>query len=82
VAEGNAGAQSLASTAATIAPRHVGGRPGFIDKDQLVGIEIELPLKSFLSTFQDVGTILLRRVAGLFLRVIPWRLRSATASRC
>jgi len=73
VSKGDAGAQALAVTAAAIAPRHVGRCPGLVDEDQLVGIEIELTLEPFLALLQDVGAILLCRMAGLFLRVIPWR---------
>ena len=71
MSEGDAGAQALAPPATTMAPCHVGGRPGLVDEDQLVGVEIELAVEPLLATEQDVGTILLRRVAGLFLRVIP-----------
>jgi len=56
-----------------MAPRHVGGGPGLVDEDQFVGIEIELALEPFLAALQDIGTVLLRGVAGLFLRVIPCR---------
>jgi hypothetical protein len=52
---------------------HVGGRPGFVDEDQCVGIEVELSLEPCLAMLQDVGAVLLGRVAGLFLRVIPCR---------
>jgi hypothetical protein len=56
-----------------MAPRHVRRCPGFVDEDQLVGVEIKLALEPFLTLLQDVGAILLGRMAGLFLRVIPWR---------
>ena len=71
--EGDAGAQALTPPAATMAPCHVGGGPGLVDEDQLVGVEIELAVEPLLAALQDVGTILLRCMAGLFLRVIPWR---------
>jgi hypothetical protein len=56
-----------------MAPRHVGGCPGLVDEDQPLGVEIKLALEPCLPPLQDVGPILLRRVTGLFLRVIPWR---------
>ena len=45
--------------------------PGLIDEDQTLRIEIELSVEPALALPQDVGTILLDRVPGLFLRVIP-----------
>lgn len=45
VAEGDAGAQSLAASAAPMTAGHVGGRLGFVDEDQPVGVEIELTLE-------------------------------------
>jgi len=73
VAEGNAGAQSLTASTPSMTAGHVGGCPGFVDEDQPVGIEIELALEPFLAALQDLGAILLARVTGLFLRVIPCR---------
>lgn len=73
MAEGNAGAQSLAASTSSMPAGHVGRGPGFVDEDQRVGIEVELSLEPFLATLQDVGAVLLARVAGLFLRVIPCR---------
>jgi hypothetical protein len=52
---------------------HVGRRPGFVDKHKPRGVEIELPVEPCLALAQDVGAVLLGRVAGLFLRVIPCR---------
>lgn len=64
--ERDTGAQALAPSATAVAPRHVGGRPGFVDEHQLVGIEIESGVEPLFAAFQDVGTVLLARVAGLF----------------
>jgi hypothetical protein len=49
--------------------RHVGAGPGFIDKHQVVWVEVELPLEPLQTAPQDVGAILFGRVA-VFLRVI------------
>ena len=73
MSKGDAGEQTLASPATAMAPCHVGGCPGLVDEDQLVRVEIELALEPFLATLQDVGRILLRRLACLFLRVMPRR---------
>ena len=52
---------------------HVGRRPGFVNEHEAVQIELGLALEPVLAPLQDVGTILLGGVRGLFLRVIPWR---------
>jgi hypothetical protein len=54
-----------------VTARHVGGGPGLVDEDEAFGFEIDLAVKPVLTLPQDVGTVLLDRVAGLFLRVIP-----------
>jgi hypothetical protein len=54
-----------------VAAGHVGGSPRLIDEDQALGIEIDLAVKPALPLPQDVGPVLLDRVPGLFLRVIP-----------
>ena len=54
-----------------MAPRHVCRGPGLVDEDQPLGVEVELALEPCLAPPQDIGAILLPRVAGLFLRVIP-----------
>jgi len=50
---------------------HVGGRPGLVDEREPFGIEIELAVEPGTALAQDVGPVLLNRVASLFLRVIP-----------
>jgi hypothetical protein len=52
---------------------HVRRRPGFIDENKLFGIEIRLRLKPGAPLSQDLGSILLGRVGGLFFRVRAWR---------
>jgi hypothetical protein len=61
-----------------MAAGHVRGRPRLIDEDEALGFEVDLAVEPMLTLPQDVGTVLLDRVAGLFLRVIPWR----TKKRC
>lgn len=55
--------------------RHVRRGPGFVDEDELGGIEIQLAVKPALALLQDIGPALLYRVASLFLRVWPCRTR-------
>jgi len=54
-----------------MAAGHVGGSPGLVDEDQALRIEIELTVEPALALPQDVGSVLLDSMAGLFLRVIP-----------
>jgi hypothetical protein len=63
--------QPLAFRAAAVTARHVRGGPGFVDKDEAFGFEIDLAIEPMPALPQDVGTVLLDRVPGLFLRVIP-----------
>ena len=66
------GPSPFAAPAPAMAPRHVGGRPGLVDEHQLLGIKVELAVEPVLALLQDVGTVLLGGVRGLFLRVILW----------
>ena len=52
---------------------HVGGGPCLINKDQALGIEIELAVEPALALPQDVGPVLLDSMTSLFLRVMPRR---------
>jgi hypothetical protein len=63
--------QSLAFPAAPVTAGHVGGGPGLVDEDEAFGFEVDLTVETMPTLFQDVGTVLLDRVPGLFLRVIP-----------
>jgi hypothetical protein len=49
------------------------GGPGFVDKDELFRVEIELGLKPSLTAFQDIRPILLGCMRGLFLSVTRLR---------
>jgi len=66
----NAHSQPFAARTAAVAARQIGGGPGFIDENQALGVEIELPLEPRFAPLRDVGTILLRGMRGLFLRVM------------
>jgi hypothetical protein len=63
--------QALALGTAAMAAGHVGGRPGLVDKHEALRLQIELAVEPVSALSQDVGTVLLDRVPGLFLRVIP-----------
>jgi hypothetical protein len=54
-----------------MAAGHVRRRPRLIDEHQALWIQVELIVEPSLSLVQNVGSVLLDRVAGLFLRVIP-----------
>ncbi|GEO01975.1 hypothetical protein FHS92_003593 [Sphingobium subterraneum] len=63
--------QPLTLGATAVAAGHVGGGPGLVDENEAFGFEVDLSVEPALALPQDVGTILLDRVPGLFLRVIP-----------
>jgi len=49
-----------------MAAGHVGCSPRLIDEDEALRIEIKLAVEPALPLPQDVGTVLLLRVPGLF----------------
>jgi hypothetical protein len=51
---------------------HVRGGPGFVNKDEAFGFEIDLAIKPMPALPQDVGTVLLDRVAGLYGMARPF----------
>lgn len=63
--------QPLALPAATMTAGHVGGGPRLVDEDEAFGFEVDLTVEPVPALPQDVGAVLLDRVPGLFLRVIP-----------
>jgi transposase len=63
--------QPLAFPSAPVTAGHVGSGPGLIDEGKALGFEVDLTVEPVLALPQDVGTVLLDRVPGLFLRVIP-----------
>jgi hypothetical protein len=60
-------------------PRHLRAQAGFINEDEPRWIEIELAVEPVLATLQEVWTLLLQCMCGLFLNVQP-RFRSQTSS--
>lgn len=84
---GHAHPQPLAFAASTMGARHVGGRPGLVDKDQPVRMKVELVVEPGLPQFQDIA-VLLDGVRSLFLRVKlrrakkRWSVEIATAMPC
>lgn len=63
--------QPVAPGTAAVAAGHVGRSPGFVDEHEPLGIEVQLAIEPVVPLAQDVGAVLLDRMAGLFLRVIP-----------
>jgi hypothetical protein len=70
---GTAGPQALAARGAAAGAGHVGLRPGLVDEDEPLRIEVGPGLEPGLAPLQDVGTVLLAGVRGLLLRVIRRR---------
>jgi hypothetical protein len=54
-------------------PRHVGLDPGFVDEDQLGGIQLGLLVAPFAACRGNINTVLLGGAGRLFLRVRPSR---------
>ena len=66
-------AQALASGRPAVGAGHVGRGPRLVDEHQPGRIEVELALEPSLPFAQDVCSLLLGRVRGLFLSVIRRR---------
>ena len=66
VAMREAHAQPGAARTPPVAARHVGGRPGLVDEDQPRRVEIGLGVEPGAPLLQDVRTVLLDRMPGLF----------------
>ncbi len=73
VAVGEAHPQALTLGAPPVAAGHVGRGPGLGDEHEALGFQIELAVEPGPTLVQDVGAVLLDRVPGLFLRVMPRR---------
>jgi len=65
--------QPRAAPTPSMTAGHVGGGPCLVDEDEPLRVEIRLGVEPGAALAQDVGTVLLDRVAGLFFRVIPRR---------
>ena len=82
------GPKALAAGSPPVQARHLGGGARLVDEDQAFGVQVELTLEPGAATPQDVGTVLLRRMPGLFLSVIFRRTKNrhsvemATATPC
>ena len=72
---GDSHAQALAARGPAVGAGHVGLGPCLIDEHQPVGVETGLAVAPGVPAHQHIRTVLLRRVAGLFFRVMPWRTR-------
>src|SRR3954452_15439940 len=68
--------QPQTARASAIAPRHVRGSPGLVDKDQAVGIERRLTTDEHPPGLGDIRAVLLGRMEGLFLSVSLWAARN------
>jgi hypothetical protein len=67
----HAGPASLAARRSSAQACHLGRQTGLIDEDETGGIEVELAVEPGLPALQDVGTLLLQCVCGLFLNDQP-----------
>ena len=82
------GAQALAAGGSAVKAGHLGRGTRLVDEHQALGVQVELALEPGAATPQDVGTILLRRMPGLFFSVIFRRAKKrqsveiATATPC
>ena len=61
--------QALSFPRASVRARHVRRSPGFVDEDELGRIKVQLIIEPALALLQEIGAVLLYRVASLFLRV-------------
>lgn len=68
----NAGPAALTTACAAAQTSHLGGQAGLIDEDEAARVEFGLALEPVLAPLQDVGTLLLQCMGGLFLNVKPW----------
>lgn len=66
------GPAALAARCSSTQTRHLGRQSGLVDEHELGGVEIELAVEPGPPAAQDIGTILLQCVCGLFLNVQPW----------
>ena len=65
MAVGHACPEPLASFGSAMATSHVRGKPGLVDEDETVRIEIRLTIEPVPPPLQDVRPILLARMGGL-----------------
>lgn len=72
------GTATFAAKRSPTQPEHLGAQAGLIDEHKTGRIEIDLTVEPVAAALQQVGTFLLKRMCGLFLKVQP-RLRSQTS---
>lgn len=60
------GAASFSTNRSSAKPGYLSAQAGFIDEGEARRIEIELAVKLVAATLQEVGTILLQCMCGLF----------------
>src|SRR5438067_3539142 len=65
--------QPLAARGAAVEPGHLGAGAGFVDEDELVGIDKRLRRAPDAAPSRDIGTVLLGGVECLFLNDSPSR---------
>jgi hypothetical protein len=70
------GAQALTARCPAMKPRHFGAGAGLVDEHQALRIEVELAFEPCLASPQDVGTVLLRGMPGIFFTVILRRAKN------
>jgi len=66
MAVGNRRPAALAALGSAPQAGHLGRGPGFVDEDELLGIELGLGLEPGLATGDDVRPLLLGGVRGFF----------------
>jgi hypothetical protein len=71
---------TLAANCASAQACHFGRQPGLVYEDQLFRIEIELAIKPDSPALQDIRSILLQCMCGLFLNVHPRRRSQAPSA--
>lgn len=65
----NMGNQASAFRRTPSEPRHVRFRPGFVDENQMLWVQIQLLGSPFFPLLGDVGTVLFRGDQDFFLKV-------------
>lgn len=67
----NASPAALSARSPTAQAGHLGREAGLVDEDKALRIEIGLSLEPITPPLQDIGTLLLQCMGGLFLNVQP-----------
>ena len=67
--------RAKALTSSAVEARHLGGCAGLVDEDELLGIEIELPVEPGRAGHSHITALLFGGMPHLFLSVIRRRLK-------